>query len=622
MLCGDGTHPAGRVSRAQSARRRRPRIAPPPPVDDRYGVGGVLASRSRFHLVYRLMVRLNQVADPAGGARTRRWRRLLAASAAADVALAVWLRLSTKPNLGPRLALDAVDTATWSLAPYPEGYWDYAVLPDVPLCVEVGLGLRWRGMILPAVSAAVTTAVRTARRQPVQLAPFTWQVLAVAGGAGFHQYNQRVRADALRTAERMLAAREAGATLAGQNAVAMGADTVIDQVQSIAPLFGRPMPGSALYQLVDGWKTALAEATQRSAAYLGTVLIAWQRGHNTHPDLSRRVDFAVTEGHGTVLLTGPQARALQEALDRLDLRGELPVRVRDDHLERRTPGRRIDVVIGDRLVAVPPDTEVAPRSPDFGPIGLLLGAVMYARMAMPTAERVPLRVVAPLMASTIAAAGVAEHRLRRRGSAAQGEIQLVGLAISAMATALATRTARLPFKPSGGQNFPFYSTLSVPMVVYAFQHQDLSPRMRRIIPIGFAAIAATGWVLAPRPRQFGQCLLALTWPLAGLISGLRVSIASREDARRLADTLHATEQAAVDAAYARGTTSVIRLARAAYTDARDQLEAYRAKLDPDLIRIAEQRLNEVHRCLDQLTAATESPSSTTTRSASTATSSP
>jgi hypothetical protein len=578
-------------------------------------VGGVLASRSRFHLVYRLIVRLNQVADPAGGARTRPWRLLLAGSAAVDVAISRWLRHSTEPNIAGRLAVDAVDAATWSLAPYPEGYWDYAALPGVPLCVEGGLGLRWRGMVLPVVSAAVTSAVRKARKQPVQLAPFTWQVLAVAGGAGFHLYNRRVRAEVERNAERKLAAREANATLAGQNAVAMGADTVIDKVQSIAPLFGRPEPGSALHQLVDGWKTALAEATQRSAAYLGTVLAAWQRSHNTHPDLSRRVDFAVAEGHGTVLLTGRQARSLQQTLTHLDLRGDLPVRVRDLNQARQMPGRRVDIVIGDRLVSVPPDAEVTPRSPDFGPIGLLLAAAMYGRMAMPTAERVPLRVVVPLMASTITAAGVAERWLRRRGSAAQGEIQGLGLAISAVATALASRTTRLPFKPSGGQNFPFYSTLTMPMIVYAFLHQDLSPRMRRLMPVGFAVIAAGGWVLAPRPRQFGQFLLALTWPLSGLLSGLRVSLASRDDARRLADTLHATEQAAVDAAYANGTSSVIRLARAAYIDARAHLEDHRAKLDPDLIRIAEERLTEVHRCLDQLTAATGSPSSMTTRSA-------
>src|SRR6266508_1029653 len=294
----DGTDPARRSSRPQSARATAhtrtgwvTRAGPSNHPVEPYGVTAVLASRSRFHVVYRLMIRLNQLGDPAGGARTTRGRWLLAGSAATDLAIWRWLRHANGLGLRRRLALDAMDTAIWSFAPYPDGYRDFAALPAVPLAVEAGLSLRWKAMVLPVVNGAVTSLAQRARSQPVQLAPFLWQALAVIAGDGFNRYNRRVRADLERVADGRLAAKEANATLAGQNAVAMGADTVIDQVQSIAPLFGRPVPGSALHELVDGWKTALAEATQRSAAYLGTVLAAWQRSHNTHPDLSRRVDF-------------------------------------------------------------------------------------------------------------------------------------------------------------------------------------------------------------------------------------------------------------------------------------------------------------------------------------------
>jgi hypothetical protein len=613
MLHADGTERDRRSSRPRSARQGSTAEA----AEAVYGVRGILASRSRFHVVYRLMVRLNQVGDPAGGARTTRWRWLLAASAGADVILWQWLRRSDRLALWPRLPLDALDTAVWSFAPYPDGYWDYAVLPGVPLGVEAGLGHRWRGMVVPVVNAAATSLARRSGSRPVQVAPFLWQVLAVIGGAGFNRYNRRVRADIERIADERLAADEARAMLAGQNAVAMGADTVIDKIQSIAPLFGRPAPGSALHELVDGWKAALAEATQHRAAYLGTVIAAWQRSHNTHPDLWRRVDLDLAPGHGTVLLTARQADVLPRALTAMNLRGQLPVRVRDAEGIRAAPGRRIDLMIGERPVSVPPDDDVPPRSPDFGPVGLAMAACMYARLATPTAERVPTRVVVPLMATTIAAAAVAEHQLRRRGSAAQDNVQAMALAIAGTATALATRTARRPFKPSGGQNFPFYSTLTIPMLLYAFQHRDLSGRFRWVIPTGLAAIICGGWVLAPRPRQFGQFVLSLSWPLSGAVAGLKVSGEFGADARRLADSLRARERAAIDAAYDRGTASVIGLARAAYADATAQLQDHRERLAAELVEVAERRLQEVHRCLDQLTviAADESPSSTTTRSA-------
>jgi hypothetical protein len=590
-------------------------LGAPDAADSAYGVRGVLASRARFHVVYRLMVRLNQVGDPAGGARTTPWRVLLAGSAGIDLALAEWLRRSDRMALWPRIALDSTDTSVWSFAPYPDGYWDYAVLPGVPLGIETGLALRWRALVVPLANAAVTTVVRRARSQPIQVAPFLWQALAVVSGAGFNHYNRRVRAEIEQASERRLAAKQAQATLAGQNAVAMGADTVIDQIQSVAPLFGRPIPGSALHELVDGWKAALAETTQHSAAYLGTVVAAWQRSHNTHPDLQQRVDFDVAAGDGTVLLTGQQAATLQRMLTSMDLRGQLPLRVLDRDLTRATPGRRIDIEIDGRRVSVPPDTDIPPRSPDFSPVGLLVGACLLGRMSSSTAERVPLAVVLPLMASTIAAAGFAELRLRRRGSPAQDEVQPLALAIAAVATVLATRTARRPFKPSGGQNFPFYSTMTIPMLLYAFQRQDLSPRVRRAMPIGMAAIAAAGWVLAPRPRQFGQFLLSLTWPLSGVIAGAEVSAAFRSDARRLADSLRARERAVIDAAFDRGVASVVRLVRAAHADSLEQLAASRHELDPRLARVAEQRLEEVRRCLDQLEPAVGSQSSTTTRSA-------
>jgi len=550
--------------------------------------------------LYRSVVRLNQLADPAGGARTAPWRQRLAASVVVDLALWGALRRSERLWLWPRLALDAADTALWSLAPYPDGAWDFAVLPAVPFDIECGLRLRWAGMAAPALGAAATSLVRRRRGLAAQPAAFAWQVMAVGTGVAFDRYNRRVREASERDASRRRAAKAADAMVAGQNAVAMGADTVIDRIQATMPLLGRAPQGSALHALLDGWKLALAETTQQGAAYLGTVLASWQLSHNTHPDLSQRVDIVTQPGHGTLVLTSSQAAVLQATLTALAPRGETPVALADPERARRHPGRSFDLVVGSRKVVVPADPETPPRSPDFAPVGLALGALWLGRLAAPTAEQVPYRVVVPLMAGSLAAAGVAEHQLRRRGSAAHLEIQAMGLALAAASTILATTTAKRPFKESGGQNFPFYATLSVPSLMYTFHHNDLGPRMQAIVPMCLSAIVAVGWALAPRPRQVRQFLLSLSWPVAGLGPGFRVSGELRAAGSRLAADLAGRQDRSVEAGFRRGADSVVSLASAAYRDAVAQLDRQRLTLDPLLAEEAERRLEEVRRCLDEL----------------------
>ena len=333
-----------------------------------------------------------------------------------------WLRRSERLAVLPRATLDAVDATVWSFAPYPDGYWDFAVLPGVALGIEAGLGSRWKGMVVPAGERGADEPVRRGPDpSPVQAAPFLWQALAVVSRRRVQPLQPPGPGRHRAASEGRLAAKEASAMLAGQNAVAMGADTVIDQVQSVAPLFGRPVPGSALHELVDGWKAALAEATQHSAAYLGTVLTAWQRSHNTHPDLLTAGGLRRRRGRRNGDADRPAGRGAAADADEPEPQG--PAR-RSGCTTPTTAGQRpgdgsISTSVVDS-VSVPPDPDIPPRSPDFGPVGLLVGACLLGPTGDAHRRTGPVPGGSPADGVDGGRVGVAEVRLRQRRLARPG----------------------------------------------------------------------------------------------------------------------------------------------------------------------------------------------------------
>ncbi|MCA1702612.1 MAG: hypothetical protein LC808_04830 [Actinobacteria bacterium] len=328
-----------------------------------------LSARSRLHIIYRSTVRLSQLFDSSGGAGTRRWRLALLGSVLVDVAIWVALRRTRRLALPPRLAVDMADISVWSLAPYPEGFYDYAVLPGVPLAIEAGLARRSGGFVVPAANVAATVVVRRALRCPVQFGAFAWQLMAVAAGAGFARYNHLLRQQVELEWGQRRSADEAAAFLAGQNSVAMGADTVIDRLGAITPLLGPTRPGHALYLLVDQWKPSLAAATSERAVYLKTALLKWEQQHNLDPDLSRFVELHLGEGDGTKLLTGQQAEVLRGLLDDgCQLRAIVKVKLPYPAKAWQRPGRGFDLQVGEMLLRVPDDRSPSPRPPDVAPL--------------------------------------------------------------------------------------------------------------------------------------------------------------------------------------------------------------------------------------------------------------
>jgi hypothetical protein len=388
--------------------------------EDAYSTEAILGYRSRFHLAYRLTARTYQAIGPGGGAHSAGWRAVLAVFVLFDVLSWAGLRRTSRFWFWPRLVIDALDVGFWARAPTPSGHYDAAVLIAAPLATESGMRIGpLAAVLIPAGILAVVAPVRLASRRPVLPFTMAWLVMAAGAGAVGALYLRRQRIQILNESALRVAADNQRAFLGGQNAVAMGADSVVDQLQAVAPLLGAPRPGSALHRLLDAWKLALRSRTEGHASYLGTVTTSWRRSHNLHPDLSSHVEIDLPEGHGTTLLTAAQAAGLWSALEHLPLRGLIDVAVVDEHLQYRTPGQALALRIGHTTLHLAADHTHRPSPPfDPAPICFIYAAVLAWHDIFPNSVRLPLPLVAVASTSYLVCALWAHRILLRRGQRA------------------------------------------------------------------------------------------------------------------------------------------------------------------------------------------------------------
>src|SRR5712691_4974035 len=112
--------------------------------------------RDRYLLWWRLAVRVVEAASLIALDRDPHGIGIAAAVACAayDAGLSTWLRRSGRMAFWPRLALDTVDVAAWSLA--IGGPADAAVLAASPLAAEAGMRFGWRGLVVPLVVGGIT----------------------------------------------------------------------------------------------------------------------------------------------------------------------------------------------------------------------------------------------------------------------------------------------------------------------------------------------------------------------------------------------------------------------------------------------------------------------------------
>lgn len=555
----------------------------------------IVESRIPLNLTYRLVVRFAQLVTPAGAASagTGLWHRAVWAFALADVAVWLVLRRTGRYLLWPRLLLDAGDIAFWSLSPGPRTYYDAAVLVGIPLALEAGFRSGRSGMVVPGAALAVTAAVRQLAGKPVLAFTFAWLVLGVGMGMGLFSYSQRLHSEAEADAAARRAARRRRAFLAGQNSVAMGASSVIDRIESLIPILGRPEPGSALWRVADGWKASLGQATSSDATYLQVALLEWEREYNRHPDLASHIRLVLPEGAGTLLLTGPQVLALRHRLDQLRLRGRQGVAIAEHEASQRPPGHAVRLLVGGRPVEVPADPVAAHRPVDAGPLTFVFIAAQMAKDTRPNYGGVPWPVVGLSMVVCLAAGWYAHRLLTAGGVAARGRVLAVAAGVGLFYAAVASPTMAHPYSFDGNLNYGFGAGVMLLAFLAGVYHESLTPHLRAGVAVAMGLMCAVAVVLSPASPVLRPVVTGLAWTLSPYPASRRVSRALVRATTRQSQAEGEADGEAELEAFRQGRDEVLALVRAARDDAVRQLAALDPATAPEIGELATRRLTDV-----------------------------
>jgi hypothetical protein len=566
--------------------------------ESRLAASGFIGQRARVHVAYRLAVRIfHGSASVIAGRSGRRRVAIAAACAVGDIATGIALSRDDRPALVPRLALDAVDTSLWSLA-YP-GAYDPAVLTGVPLAIEAGLRMKpVRALAVPATNLAVTAAVRHFRRRPVRPAAFIWQVLGTAGGLGLRAYgSQHLRTVFVRH-QRAVDAAEQQAWLAGQNSVAMGADTVVDLLCRTTPLFSGGLRDEESSVLAD-WKASLAATTAGKAAYLQTTLLSWQQRRNLHPDLSAAVLFSVPEGDGAIVLTGVQPALLVAALENMDLRGRVQVRAAD-LTDVQAPGRAVQLIVNDIEVALPADRSERFAPLDPGPAALLITALWFLTEMLPNSADVPMTALLPQTVLAILGSVFAHRRVTQEGNDAHGSVLTILVGLEALHAVLATVTMREPLTAEGIRRYPSLDGLIGFLLLAPHYFKDVPANQRAALGLAGGVGALVGLALTPRPRHLSHWLLEMMWPVSAMLAMVGMRTALEHEADVLQAQLETANYERATASFRAGRASVLAMVAAACSASRRRFDEVSKDLADDVRAVVGHRLDDLDKRLEDL----------------------
>jgi hypothetical protein len=470
-------------------------------------------------------------------------------------------------------------------------HYDPAVLAGVPLALEAGIREGTSGLLVPLVSAVFTAGVRRRAGRPLNLWAFRWQAMAVVTGIGLAAYEGRERGAAAEQAVVGIEAQARDSYVAGQNDVAVGADTVLDLLCRTAPLVASPSAREAPGRALAGWKQALAEQTTAHAAYFGTVVSRWASLHNAaSSNLSFDVVVSLRDGDGTAVLTASQATWLADTLDAMQLRGDVRVGLVDPAARTRTHDRRT-LIVNEYLVEIPPDAAPALEGFELMPFILASGAMWALEPALSESQiGVPLAVAAPAALGWLCLATVARDRLKREGQEGRPALLVAAAVLALCYGAVATPLSRRTRRGDGTQGFAFLAGLNAVAALIGLYGRDLRGPARAFVVSTPLLLCALGFALNNEKVEWDHLLADLVWPLAALASTWRMVGAIEEQSAADARKMAADAASRFDEAFATGRRSVLALLRTAAEEIRAGLEDL---ADDDIAEEAARRLGEV-----------------------------
>jgi hypothetical protein len=383
----------------------------------------------------------------------------------------------------------------------------------------------------------------------------------------------------------------------------MGADTVVDNLEAIAPILQPSTPDSALHRLLASWKASLAEQTGRHGVYLGVALARWQRRHNLHPDLSTLVEVALHEGDGTTLLSMNQARALEPALDALGLEGLLSVTVEFQGSRRgEPPGQPLNLRVGPHLVEIPRDDAARIARFDPAPAILAAGAALVLAPRQSAAGDVPLAWLAPFSAGFALTARWAHQEIELRGDGASWDVVRASLVLGVTTAIVSAATQRKPLLPGGDQNEAFAAAMLPSLYLLRIHRRNLTPRQRILAGSTLLALLGASLALMPRPLSWTRLAVDLSWLGINWVGVAGLGEALDTEAARFGEALSTDDEDRIDEAWARGRAFVFDLVEEAFDDVRRRFPEHEASLPRTTRQLVRRRLTRIEHRLAALRA--------------------
>ena len=551
------------------------------------------ADSARIHAAYRTLARGLELAAIRND-RVRRWR-LAALGAAACADVLEWRAIrSSRVSLVARLAIDVADIAFW--AGPAKADLTTALTGLVAMDFEAGVAKGPKGLAVPALGTATAGLVRLLHGEAPDLLQGVPHVGAVIGGMTVRR-GERVRMQ--RAEEDHLAERSAKAVrafLAGQGDVAMGASTIIDQLQPVAVLLEADKPGSVLNQVRAGWRESLADQAQQHAVFLDSAIRMWQQVHNDHPDLNGYVDVAVDEGDGTMLVTGHQARALAQMLEDRDLRGRIRAAVVHRAARIACPGQAFSLVVNDSEITVPadPDATIARFNP--APAAFFFGAWAALMPTRPTDGALPMPLALACAAAYLGAGLTFRGRTPEESAPSA---QWCATALSALQGAVCLRGCAVRRDPAGRHLLQGTYGIAPAGLLLVANRGHLKPSETRFALALLAAIATIAYAAAESPRSPADLAVALGHPLAAMIGMDVVARAAAKATERLTSELRREDEEVEATAFEAGRQHVLALAKAALEEA-EAIFASRGDLDDEVRDSVSARLSATRQLAAEL----------------------